>query len=118
MELIRVLLHSSLCAEFHPAFFLLALHSAGVTAEVVTSRHLSGFPTQPGLEHYSFSDEVILRAAKAGNKEKEEMALRGLRLTEDVTTAFLNEVQVLRNEKQTTLHGSSDMSVKHFEAKN
>ena len=29
MELMRVLLPSSLCAEFHPAFFLLALHSAG-----------------------------------------------------------------------------------------
>jgi hypothetical protein len=29
MELIRVLLHSSRCAEFHAAFFLLALHDAG-----------------------------------------------------------------------------------------
>jgi Platelet-activating factor acetylhydrolase, isoform II len=72
--------------------------------------------TQPGLEHYSFSDEVILRAAKDGNKEKEEMALHGLRLTEEVTTAFLDEI--LKNEKQTTLRDSPDMLVVHFERKN
>jgi pimeloyl-ACP methyl ester carboxylesterase len=71
--------------------------------------------TQPGLEHYSFSDEVFLRAAKDGDEEKEEMALRGLRLTENVTTMFLNET--LKNEKQITLHDSPNMRIVHFERK-
>ena len=68
--------------------------------------------TLPGLEHYSFSDEVVLRAAKEGSQQKEEMALRGLRLTEDVTRAFLDEV--LKHQKQTTLHDGPEMTVKHF----
>jgi hypothetical protein len=68
--------------------------------------------TPPDLEHYSFSDEVLLRAAKDGAREREEMALRGLRLTEDVTRAFLDEV--LKNEKPTRLRDDSEMTVKHF----
>jgi hypothetical protein len=72
--------------------------------------------TAPGMEHYSFSDEVVLRAAKDGAKDKEEIALHNLRLTEDITRSFLDEV--LKNEKQTTLRDSPDMIVKHFEAKN
>jgi hypothetical protein len=68
--------------------------------------------TVPGLEHYSFSDEVVLRAAKDGAKEKQEMALHDLRLTEDVTRAFLDEV--LKNQRQTTLRDNSEMTVKHF----
>jgi hypothetical protein len=71
--------------------------------------------TAPGMEHYSFSDEVVLRAAKDGAKDKEEIALHNLRLTEDITRSFLDEV--LKNEKQTTLRDSPDMTVKHFEAK-
>ncbi len=70
--------------------------------------------TAPGMEHYSFSDEVVLRAAKEGAKDKEEMALHNLRLTEDITRSFLDEV--LRNEKPTQLHDTSEMTVKHFEA--
>jgi hypothetical protein len=72
--------------------------------------------TAPGMEHYSFSDEVVLRAAKEGSKDKEEMAHHNLRLTEDVTRSFLDEV--LRNGKPTQLHNTSEMTVKHFEAKN
>jgi len=68
------------------------------------------------LEHYSFSDEVHFQAAKDGAKEKEESALRNLRLTEDVTRTFLNEV--LKNEKQTKLHDNSEMTVKHFGLEN
>jgi hypothetical protein len=72
--------------------------------------------TLPSLEHYSFSDEVLLRAAKDGAGEKEKMALRGLRLTEDVTRTFLDEV--LKSEKLRRLRDNSDMTVKHFESKN
>ena len=67
----------------------------------------------PGLVHYSFTDEVILRAAKDGAKDKEDLALRGLHLTENVTRAFLDEY--LNNEKQTELHDTSEITVKHFE---
>jgi len=70
--------------------------------------------TGPGMEHYSFSDEVVLRAAKEGAKDKEGMALHNLRLTEDITRSFLDEV--LRNEKPKQLHDTSEMTVKHFEA--
>jgi dienelactone hydrolase len=66
----------------------------------------------PSFEHYSFSDEVRFQAARDGTKEKAESALRNLRLTEDITRTFLNEV--LKNEKQTTLHDSAEMTVKHF----
>jgi predicted dienelactone hydrolase len=72
--------------------------------------------TLPGLEHYSFSDEVFLRAAKDGAGNKEEMALRGLRLTEEITRAFLDEV--LKNEKQTRLRDDSEMTAKHFGPEN
>jgi len=72
--------------------------------------------TIPGMEHYSFSDEVLLREAKDGTKEKQEAALQQLRVTEDITLAFLDEV--LRNQKQTTLRNTSEMTVKHFGAIN
>ena len=72
--------------------------------------------TIPGMEHYSFSDEVLLREAKDGTKEKQEAALHNLRVTEDITLAFLDEV--LRNQKQTTLRNTSEMTVKHFGAIN
>jgi hypothetical protein len=72
--------------------------------------------TLPGLEHYSFSDEILLRASKDGAPEKAATALRGLRLTEEVTRAFLDEV--LKNEKQTALRDGRDMTVEHFEPKN
>jgi len=83
-------------------------------------QELSSFPsggyfvqlTTPGMEHYSFSDEVLLRAAKDGRGEKQEMALDDLRLTEDVTRAFLDEV--LKNQKQTRLRTDSGMIVEHF----
>ena len=67
----------------------------------------------PGMEHYSFSDEVLLRAEKEGTKDKEEVALHNLRLTEDLTRSFLD--QVLKNEKQTKLYDSPEITVKHFE---
>jgi pimeloyl-ACP methyl ester carboxylesterase len=66
--------------------------------------------TDPSLEHYSFSDEVLLRNWK--DAEKEKIALRNLRSTENLTRAFLDEV--LENEKQTTLHNDSNMIVEHF----
>jgi dienelactone hydrolase len=66
----------------------------------------------PNLEHYSFSDEIHLQAAKDGAKEKEEGALRDLRLTEDICRAFLDET--LKNEKQTTLRNNSQMIVHRF----
>jgi len=72
--------------------------------------------TGPGMEHYSFSDEVVLRAAKERAKEKEEIALHNLRQTEDITRSFLDKV--LRNGKPIQLHDTSEMIVKHFEAKN
>jgi hypothetical protein len=72
--------------------------------------------TLPGLEHYSFSDEVLLRAAKVGTREKEDMALRGLQLTEDVTRTFLDEI--LKNMKETTLRDNSEMTVKRFGPRN
>jgi hypothetical protein len=68
--------------------------------------------TIPGAEHYSFADEVLLRAAKEGTKEKQEAAVHNLRVTEDITRSFLDEV--LRNQKQTTLRDTSEMTVKHF----
>jgi dienelactone hydrolase len=66
----------------------------------------------PNVEHYSFSDEVHLQAAKDGAKEKEQSALHNLRLTEDITRTFLDEA--LKNEKQTKLHDDSEMTIKHF----
>jgi hypothetical protein len=66
----------------------------------------------PGLEHYSFSDEVILKAAKDGSKEREEEALRNLRRTEAITRAFLDEV--LKNSKQIYLQDDSEMTVKRY----
>jgi pimeloyl-ACP methyl ester carboxylesterase len=72
--------------------------------------------TRPGLEHYSFSDEVILRAARGGEKEKEEIALRDLRFTEDITRAFLDET--LKKQKQTILRDSQEKTVKHFGSAN
>ena len=66
----------------------------------------------PGLVRYSFSDEVHLQAAKDGAKEKEAEALSDLRLTEDVTRAFLDEV--LKGEKQTRLRNSPQVTVKYF----
>jgi len=52
---------------------------------------------------------------KRGQKTKKEgMALHNLRLTEDITRSFLDEV--LRNEKPKQLHDTSEMTVKHFEA--
>jgi hypothetical protein len=69
----------------------------------------------PNLEHYSFSDEVHLQAAKDGAKEKEEGALRDLRLTEDITRTFLD--QTLKNDRQATLQSSQQMTVHPFAAK-
>jgi len=66
----------------------------------------------PNLEHYSFSDEIHLQAAKDGAKEKEEGALYDLRLTEDICRAFLDET--LKNEKETTLRNNSQMTVHRF----
>jgi len=68
--------------------------------------------TIPGMEHYSFSDEVLLREAKDGTKEKQEAALHNLRVTEGITRAFLDEV--LRNQPQTTLRDNPEMTIKHF----
>lgn len=66
----------------------------------------------PGLAHYSFSDEVHLQAAKEKAKVKEKEALQNLRLTEDITRGFLDEV--LKNQEQTKLRNSSQITVKHF----
>ena len=68
--------------------------------------------TAPGLEHYSFSDEVILRVEKEGSVEKRATALHNLQLTEDVTRAFLDEV--LRNRNQDFLQNTKEMTVKHY----
>lgn len=65
----------------------------------------------PGFEHYSFSDEVVLRAAKEASSENEESALRNLSVTEGITRSFLDEV--LRNQKPVGLHDNADMTVKH-----
>ena len=64
----------------------------------IVNREFNSFPAGgyfvelkvPNLEHYSFSDEIHLQAAKDGAKEKEESALRDLRLTEDITRTFLD----------------------------
>jgi len=69
-----------------------------------------------GLEHYSFTDEIILRAAKDSTDDKEATAAQGLRLTEGVTRAFLDEY--LKNEKQTKLQDGSETTVKRFGPKN
>ncbi len=82
-------------------------------------KDFNGFPaggyfvqlTIPDMEHYSFSDEVFLREAKNGTKEKQAAALHNLRVTEDITRAFLDEV--LRKQKP-TLRDTSEMTVKHF----
>jgi Platelet-activating factor acetylhydrolase, isoform II len=68
--------------------------------------------TRPGLEHYSFSDEVILRTAKVGANEREKIALDDLSFTENLTRAFLDEV--LKNRQQTILRDGSEIAVKHF----
>ena len=72
--------------------------------------------TAPGMEHYSFSDEVILKTQKDGAKDNEEIALHNLRLTEDITRSFLDEV--LRNERASSLRGTSEATVKHFDPRN
>jgi predicted dienelactone hydrolase len=69
-----------------------------------------------GFEHYSFSDEVVLRAAKEGSSEKEGTALHNLRVTEGITRSFLDEV--LRNQKPAMLHDDADMTVEHFRPAN
>jgi hypothetical protein len=66
----------------------------------------------PGMEHYSFSDEVVLRTAKAGVAEDKTSAIRGLRLAEEVTRAFLDEY--LKGEEPARLRDTSEMTVKHF----
>jgi hypothetical protein len=53
-----------------------------------------------------------LQAAKDRVKEKEVEALRDMRLTEDITRAFLDEV--LKGEKQDILHDNANMTVKRF----
>ena len=57
--------------------------------------------TADDMEHYSFSDRILLQAAKEGSEEKKNAALRGLHLTEDVTRTFLD--QNLKGEKQPIL---------------
>jgi pimeloyl-ACP methyl ester carboxylesterase len=66
--------------------------------------------TDPSMEHYSFSDEILLRNWK--DETNEEAATRNLRLTENLTRAFLDEV--LKSERQTTLHNDSSVIVEHF----
>ena len=66
----------------------------------------------PNLEHYSFSDEIHLKAAKDGARQNEKAALYDLRLTEDICRAFLDET--LKNEKRTSLRNNSQMTVHHF----
>jgi len=68
--------------------------------------------TAPELEHYSFSDEVILRTGKEGSKKKQAAALHNQRLTEDVTRAFLDEV--LRNQKPGLLQNAKEMAVERY----
>jgi pimeloyl-ACP methyl ester carboxylesterase len=68
--------------------------------------------TGPGFEHYSFADEAVLKAAKEGSSDKESVALKNLRLTEEITRAFLDEI--LRNKRQSTLHDGPTMLVQHF----
>jgi pimeloyl-ACP methyl ester carboxylesterase len=109
----------------------IVLKQLGLTAEQwvqqwheTVNKEFRGFPsggyfvqiTAPGMEHYSFSDEVVLRAGKDGVKDKEEMALHNLRLTEEITRSFLDEV--LRNEKSTSLRNTSEMTINHFAARN
>jgi len=67
------------------------------------------------MEHYSFSDEVVLAAEKDGTKDKAEMALHNLRLTEEITRSFLDEA--LRNEKSTSLRSTSEVTVNNFQAR-
>jgi hypothetical protein len=68
----------------------------------------------PGMVHYSFTDEVLLQSEKDGMKEKIDIALNGLRLTEEVTRTFLD--QFLKHDKHAELQDSGDMTVKFFEA--
>ena len=54
-------------------------------------------------------------ARRTGHRERrfsEVEALRDMRLTEDITRAFLDEV--LKGEKQYFLHDNANMTVKHF----
>jgi len=66
----------------------------------------------PDLAHYSFSDEVHLLASKNGAKEKEQIVLRNLALSEEITRTFLDET--LKNDKQATLQSSAQITVHHF----
>jgi len=65
----------------------------------------------PDLEHYSFSDELYLQAAKDGIAEKQETALRNLHLTENITRAFLDET--LKSEKHAALRSNSPQIAVH-----
>jgi hypothetical protein len=69
----------------------------------------------PGLEHYSFSDELLLRAWKDGSKEKEASALNSLRLTEEIARTFLDEA--LKNKK-IKLRDEPGVRVNYFPAEN
>ena len=62
-------------------------------------------------EHFDTSIAMCIRD-RDGEKEKEENALRNLRLTEYITRTFLDEV--LKNDKQAKLHDDSETTVKHF----
>ena len=66
----------------------------------------------PSLVHYSFSDEVLLQAAKDGEEEKEAEALRDLQLTENITRTFLDTV--LKDKTQNILHDNASMTITYF----
>jgi dienelactone hydrolase len=70
----------------------------------------------PDLEHYSFSDELYLQAAREGVKEKEEVALRNLHLTQNISRTFLDET--LKSDKAAALQGSPQVTVHRFGSRN
>jgi len=56
-----------------------------IKISIASQRRLLRAAYNSRQEHYSFSDEVLLREAKDGTKEKQGTALHNLRVTEDIT---------------------------------
>lgn len=69
----------------------------------------------PGLEHNSFTDEVLLRAAKAQHLSEYDDAVEALRLIEDTTRTFLR--RAMDHDVRAELISSAKLKVKHFPAK-
>jgi pimeloyl-ACP methyl ester carboxylesterase len=71
--------------------------------------------TVGGLEHNSFSDEVLLRAAKAEHWGEYDDAVAALQLIEETTRTFLS--RTVNRDGRAELGNTSKIKVRHFSAR-